>query len=56
MKRLALVILCGAAAVAALRAQQPKLGYDDTPMQPNGNKITKKNIEVFKKGIGNKLN
>jgi hypothetical protein len=36
MKRLALVILCGAAAVAALRAQQPKLGYDDTPMQPNG--------------------
>src|SRR5687768_1891586 len=24
------------AAMASVRSQQPKLGYDDTPMQPNG--------------------
>jgi hypothetical protein len=40
MKRTAFVLALGAAAFAALHAQQAqpqtKLGYDDTPMQPNG--------------------
>jgi hypothetical protein len=37
MRTLAFVVTCGIAGAVAIGAQQPgKLGYDDTPMQPNG--------------------
>src|SRR6476620_349744 len=35
-RRVAAAVACTAFVVAGLGAQAPKLGYDDTPMQPNG--------------------
>jgi hypothetical protein len=36
MKTITFTLVGAAALAVALAAQQPKLGYDDTPMQPNG--------------------
>ena len=36
IRTVAAAMVCSAAIATGLGAQAPKLGYDDTPMQPNG--------------------